>query len=66
MNIFISSLLQNPYLANTEGMNILTNIHNEDSRNSKGPKLVLNNAKYPSFSKDEDDKTNEADEINED
>ena len=55
MNIFINSLLQNPYLKNTEGLNLLINIHNEDSRNSKGPKLVLNNAKYPSVSKDEDD-----------
>ena len=55
MNIFINSLLQHPYLKNTEGLNLLINIHNEDSRNSKGPKLVLNNAKYPSVSKDEDD-----------
>ena len=54
MKMFIIGILQNPYLKNTEGIEILSNINNESSRNSKGPKLVLNNPKYPSSINEED------------
>lgn len=57
MSNFIYTLINSPYLEQTEGLKLLHDINNNNEAlsTSKGPKLILNNSNFPSMIKDEED-----------
>lgn len=56
MGNLIYSLINNPYINQTEGLELLYDFNNSDGlSSSKGPKLVLKNPNFPSITKEDED-----------